>query len=268
MPKQWQGLIFSLAVLAMFLILAPEIQSPGAIINQTIGQTSVTISPAANFPDQTNNLNIETHSAIAKEIGNGKIFYEFNPEQRWPLASLTKLMAVVAATENIPQSAERDNLIKKMMVVSDNEAAERLAQMLSPEKFVKIMNDKAARLKMEQTSFFDATGLSFLNQSTVKDLDRLVTYISKNHPQIFQWSRESSVMIDGLIYNNINQFAGQPDFLGGKTGWTEDANGNLISLFSGNGKPLVIIVLGASTKNERFAQTEHLKKWTSQSFRQ
>ncbi len=267
MPKQWQGAIFVVIVLAIFLILAPETQSPGAIINKTIHQSSVAVSPEINVPQETNNLDIKTHSALAKEIGNGKIFYEFNPEQRWPLASLTKLMTAVVAMENIPLSAERNNLIKRMMIASDNEAADELARKLGQEKFIAAMNDKAQDLKMEQTSFFDSSGLSFLNQSTVRDLDRLIISITENQPQIFQWSREPSAVIDGQTYFSINHFAGQSDFLGGKTGWTEDASGNLVSLFSGSSHPLVIIVLGTPTKNERFAQTLYLKQWISQYFK-
>lgn len=267
MKRQWQGAIFAIVVLALLLILAPEIQSPGTIINKTIHQSSVAVGPEITVPEETNNLNIKTHSALAKETGNGKIFYEFNPEQRWPLASLTKLMTAVVALENIPQSAERNNLIRRMMITSDNEAAQKLAQFLGEEKFVSEMNDKARDLKMDQTGFFDTTGLSFLNQSTVRDLDRLVTYITEDQSQIFQWSRELSAVIDGQTYFNINRFAGDPDSLGGKTGWTDDAGGNLVSLFSGDQRPLVIIVLGTPTKGERFTKTEDLKKWIFQSFK-
>ena len=59
------------------------------------------------------------------------------------------------------------------------------------------MQNKALQLGMKQTSISDPTGLSFLNQSTVKDLEKLVDYIIKNQPQIFQFSRqkESALMV-------------------------------------------------------------------------
>ena len=38
----------------------------------------------------------------------------------------------------------------------------------------------------------------------------------------------------------------RPDFIGGKTGYTDQADGNLLSVFSYEGHPIVIIVLGTS----------------------
>lgn len=136
------------------------------------------------------------------------------------------------------------------------------------EKFVDLMQIKAADLGMRQTTFFDPAGLSVLNQSTASDFHKLVNYILKNHAFIFRTSRETSTSIRELesgavrILPNINQFAGEPSFLGGKTGYTDDANGNLISIFRHQDREFLIMVFGTS---DRFGETEKLYEWLKNS---
>jgi D-alanyl-D-alanine endopeptidase (penicillin-binding protein 7) len=154
-----------------------------------------------------------------------------------------------------------------MMIVSDNAAAEALAALGGGEAFVARMNQKARALGMADTSFSDASGLSYLNQTTVLDLDKLVAHIGETYPEIFAWSREPSVAVNGTELRNINAFTGRPDFEGGKTGFTDEANGNLISLFRTDRGTLVVIMLGAPDKQERFVQTERLHTWLSQHFK-
>ena len=57
----------------------------------------------------------------------------------------------------------------------------------------------------------------------------------------------------------MNVFAGEKEFLGGKTGYTDEASGNLISLFRLNSQPLFIAVFGSEN---RFADTRILYDWT------
>ena len=55
-----------------------------------------------------------------------------------------------------------------------------------------------------------------------------------------------------------NQFAGTPEFLGGKTGYTDEARGNLLSLFAIGGQTFTVIVLGT---DDRFGDTERIRSW-------
>lgn len=203
---------------------------------------------------------------IKASVGN-RVFYELNTDQHWPLASLTKLMNGVVALENIPATKTRDNFIRRMMVISDNSAADALADRVGTEHYIALMNAKAQSLAMAQTGFFDASGLSYLNQSTVRDIDKLVTYIILRHPQLFAWSRAKTVRIDGKDYLNINEFASRPDFVGGKTGFTDEANGNLITVFTTASGPITVIMLGAPTKEDRFIETALLFSWATRHFK-
>lgn len=214
-------------------------------------------------------------SALVKDMSTGAELFNASPQRQWSLASLVKLMTAVVALENLPEDqllvASRravstegaagflvvgkkysiSELLRSLLVFSSNDAAEVLAESLGREQFILAMNTKANQLKMTNTRFFDPSGLSALNQSTTEDLAKLIGYIFKERPQILMISREA---IEGATH----PFAGQPDFIGGKTGFIDEAGGNLVSLFNYQGRPLLIIVLGS---NQRAEDTKILHDW-------
>lgn len=238
---------------------------------------------------------MKTQSAVAKLLYPDFDFYLLNQNNRWPLASLTKLMTAVVALEELDQNKiikispaavaaegpagnlEVDeeytvfDLLKAMLVVSSNDAAQAIAEFYGLPDFISAMNKKALALGMRETSFVDATGLSFLNQSNIEDLSKLAKYIYNRHPEIWEITRKKSVKIVDLSKNketellNINNFAfnGHPDFLGGKTGFTDQAGGNLLSIFDYNGKKVLVIVLGTE---DRFGETEKLYNWVKNAY--
>jgi D-alanyl-D-alanine carboxypeptidase len=206
---------------------------------------------------------LDLQSALIKDLESNSYYLRMKTQQQWPMASLTKLLTSVIALEKITPSAKVDQLVKRMMIYSDNRAAEQLAEAYGRQEFLTAMQEKTEQLGMKNTSIFDESGLSFLNQSTVEDLEKLVVYITKKHPKIFQFSRELEIVVNNNRRKNINKFAGQSDFLGGKTGYTDEAHGNLITLFEFNGHPVMIIVLGTANRHERFNQTNILRKWIS-----
>jgi len=215
--------------------------------------------------------NLHLQSALVKYLGSPSALLGLNTSQRWPIASLTKLLTAAVALENIKPSPNVTDLIKLMIFTSQNEAAEKLANLyqcqtpcLSPrEEFIRLMQAKAQALAMTDTIILDPAGLSFINQSTVQDLEKLVIYLAKRHPQIFQLTREEKIVVNGREFTNPNKFAGQANFMGGKTGYTDEASGNIISIFEHQGQPLLIIALGAANKVERSTQTKILFEWTT-----
>lgn len=210
---------------------------------------------------------LDLESALAKNIENNFYFLRHKTSQRWPIASLTKLITAVIAYEKIDKSKTVDDLVKRMMIVSDNQAAENLANLLGRDKFIAAMKAKVEELGMGQTSIFDPTGLSLQNQSTIDDLEKLTGYIIKNHSQILQFSRDKYLYYKNKNMPSINQFAGNFNFLGGKTGYTAEARGNLLSVFQYQGQPILVIVLGTPNEEDRFRQTEEIFKWIFKFYR-
>jgi D-alanyl-D-alanine carboxypeptidase len=239
-------------------------------------------SPDATLPE------VKAQAALAVDLESGQEFLALNPHQRWPVASLTKLMtAVIAKTEiglektitvsetavSAPgagggfmagESYLSKDLIASLIAVSSNDAAEALAEYYGRDTFIAKMNELASKLSMTETSFKDPTGISPLNQSTVTDLFKLLAFIYKKHPDILVAAQNKETEIRELrsqtkrklLSNNI--FSGRSDFLGGKTGYTEEAGENLVSIFSYLNRPLLIIILGSQ---DRFGETEHILKW-------
>ncbi|PIT93032.1 MAG: hypothetical protein COU06_02110 [Candidatus Harrisonbacteria bacterium CG10_big_fil_rev_8_21_14_0_10_38_8] len=233
-------------------------------------------------------LGINALGVVVKEINSLAPLLEREGDKQWPVASLTKIMSSLIATENfglgtyVPISTEAvltegvsgnfrsgesftvEDLVKSMMVVSSNDGAFALYEYGEREEFTAKMNLKAESLGMSKTSFSDPTGLSYLNVSTPNDLQKLVQYVYSKQPFIFDISREKAVIIHdnttgtSRALENINSFSGVDNFLGGKTGYTDEAGQNLLSLFSHNNRTFMIIVFGSE---DRFNETQRLYDW-------
>lgn len=238
---------------------------------------------------------IYSRLALIRFLNDNNKIYELNVDSQWPLASITKLMTAIVASEHLGADkiititdemilAEGDSgnfkagekfmvsdLIKAMLMLSSNDAAEALARDFSYDNFMSFMNDKAKDLNMNSTKFFDPNGLSARNQSTPNDISKLVSYLYESRQDILKITAtksdyivEQNTKIKKWISSN-NEFAGQSDFIGGKTGFIDEAQGNLVSVFNysslggsaygGKKEPVAIIVLGSQ---DRFGDTRKL----------
>jgi D-alanyl-D-alanine endopeptidase (penicillin-binding protein 7) len=147
---------------------------------------------------------------------------------------------------------------------SSNVAAEAIADTYGYNNFIAEMNARAAAWGMTNTFFDDPSGLSASNQSTADDFLKLAQIIYNRYPEILETTENQQVYITEqntgkkVLVKTINDFAGDPDFIGGKTGHTAQADGNLFSVFRYDNHPLFIVVLGTS---DRFIDTEKLFAW-------
>ena len=244
---------------------------------------------AASLCNLINPDEVDAKAVLVKyqNPSTGSVVFEINLKKRWPIASLSKLMTSVIAAEKLDWNREVvmsekavdsdgiaggfgigevfsvGDLIKAMLTVSSNDAAVAIAETLGENEFVDAMQSKASELRMLQTTYLEPSGLSFVNQSTASDLAKLVDYIYQNHPELLEISRQKETTIMELKTKrartliNINHFAGQPDFIGGKTGYIDEAGKNLASLFNINGRIFLIVVLGS---DDAFKMTNKLKQ--------
>lgn len=280
------GLIFGIVVVLTVAIFRETDSSYISRVEEPI-EGDIIDQPATT--PITEVLNISAAGAYTLD---GSELYSLRADKRWPIASITKLMTAVTAdklylsgevedyelititeemvaTEGasgglmVNEIFRADDLVVAMMLVSSNDAAAALAMHYGEEAFVDEMNKFAASLGMIDTNLVDSTGLSVQNLSTVEDLRRLAKFVFEEQPYIFNISRKQSDSIVDRVrgtrkkLNNINTFAGTDEFLGGKTGSTPEAEGNLISIFKVSGRvdPVIIIVLGT---DDRFGETENI----------
>lgn len=237
---------------------------------------------------------ITARAVVVLNLETGDNLFELNTADYWPIASITKLVTSVITRELIGNNEmikideETSNtegnagdlrpgeiyssldLIKAMLLVSSNDAAEGLARFWGRQKFIEAMNTKARDIGMRNTIFFDPTGLIMTNQSSVNDLVILIKYILAKHEDVFKITRYKQLTINDLAYHrqnvlkNINALVLNPDWIGGKTGYIDESGGNLVSLFKTTAsgsfeQQYLIIVLGS---DDRFADTLKLWEWT------
>lgn len=274
-------------------LITQTISSTSVYANNNLSKPYFLVRPALLVAPHLKNdhkqkqlsVNIDAAAAFAKDLINQHVYLSYNSYAKWPIASITKLMTALVAIEKVGVNKEIEiseeavktegvsgdfkageiftvsDLIKAMLVVSSNDAAAAIAEFYGKENFVAEMNKKAEVLNMSDTHFEDPTGLSPLNQSTIGDLEKLVMYLWQNNRDLFDISRSKQVVITeqnskiNRVLNNINYFAGRSEFLGGKTGYIDEAGGNLVAVFNNYGRPLLIIVFGA---DDRFAETEKI----------
>ncbi|MCK5095919.1 MAG: D-alanyl-D-alanine carboxypeptidase [Candidatus Pacebacteria bacterium] len=143
--------------------------------------------------------------------------------------------------------------------------------MSSKEFFIKSMNDHARSLGMENTIFYNETGLDITDlrsgaYSSAHDLALLFEYIIKNEPTLLEATRKGSAEMtstNGILHvaRNTNQGVEfTSGLLASKTGYTDLAGGNLGVVFdSGLGTPIIVVVLGSSVEG-RFRDAEILSE--------
>lgn len=173
----------------------------------------------------------------------------------------------------------KSDLLKTALVASANSAALALAHStgLTDEQFVEAMNTKAQLLGMRSTRFVEPTGLNAGNVSTVIDLAMLMRTITV-YPRLLEPLTEDEHRMmkrDGsgqplpgnqeVITTTTNRLLKENDQLivAGKTGFTDEAGYNLVTLARDNeGHKLIVVLLGGVDETSRFTETHTLAQWT------
>ncbi len=238
-------------------------------------------------------LKLEAKAFVVYDIEVGKLIAGQQEHQPLSLASITKLMTVLIASENLEsrtpitinqttietegglRQGERwflANLAALTLVSSSNDGATALAESATTETgqndFIKQMNEKSLALGLGDLFFTNPTGLdnnSVLGgRGSALSVAKLLAYIMKNEPEIFSATRESVLeekSLDNLnhLVLNTNEVVNEiPGLIASKTGYTDVAGGNLAIVANlGLHRPVAIVVLGSS-KPGRFADTKKL----------
>ena len=108
------------------------------------------------------------------------------------------------------------------------------------------MNAKANELGMQNTRFYDPTGLSRDNVSTAQDLVKMVA-AARNYPLIQQYSTAATLSVDGLggremRFSNTNPLVRAPRGIGVKTGFISEAGLCTVMEAKINQRPVIIVL--------------------------
>jgi len=248
---------------------------------------------------------IQAKSAIVTDLNTGEIIYSKDSETPRPLASITKVMTALVAyesTEDLNKSVyityealntegesflslgekfKLKELIDFTLISSSNDGAAAILNAIQNENenfdFVNQMNITANKIGMKNTHFVNETGLdndltSASAFGSASDINILMSYVLKNHPEIFERTSnikykeysESGILHD--IENTNNAIPNLQNIIASKTGYTDIAGGNLaIIVDPGLNRPISIVVLG-STLHGRFNDVLKLSDGLGQYF--
>jgi D-alanyl-D-alanine endopeptidase (penicillin-binding protein 7) len=166
-------------------------------------------------------------------------------------------------------SLTRSEMLKLALMSSENRAALALARSYpgGPAALVAAMNAKARVLGMENTRFFDPTGLDSDNVSTAQDLVKMVS-AARYYPLIHQYTTSSSHSVEGLKgrtmrFRNTNPLVRNASWDIGlsKTGYINEAGQCLVMEAKINQRPVIIVLLDSWGKRTRVGDANRIKKW-------
>jgi D-alanyl-D-alanine carboxypeptidase (penicillin-binding protein 5/6) len=136
------------------------------------------------------------------------------------------------------------------------------------EKFVEKMNQKAKEIGMENTIFYNPTGLKDggLNKSSASDLAKLLKYILKEKPEILRISTQKTIydaphsIFEIKLPDNQKLIGGKTGFLpGSEVGSKNGGWGCMVFVFKNEKGILFLnIILGAKSAEDRVIQMQKL----------
>ena len=246
----------------------------------------------AVFAEGNTDLGLNAKSAILMEEATGNILYESNPDERLPIASVTKVMTMLLIMEAVDsgkislddmvtvsenamsyggstmflETGEQltvNDMLKGIAVASANDGCVAMAEHLagSESAFVDMMNEKAKELGMENTHFMNTNGLDEDDHySSARDVAIMSRELMK-HETIFNYTSIWMDTLRGVKFQlaNTNKLIRFYDGANGlKTGSTSKALCCLSAAAKRNDMQLIAVVLGAPTSAERFASAKSL----------
>lgn len=274
-------LAFALALSAMTGSFAAGVVSVALLPTQ---------NPSYRNPLALQNVSVSAKAALLLDVKTGRVLYQKNANQELPLASLTKLMAaqvalaahdgdtVVQITNDalkpegdsglrIGDAFPLNDLVRLALVASSNDAAAAAATAFGDD-YLLAMNSVAQDLGLTKTRFLNPTGLDLNEENagaygSAYDMARMTAAFFKDHPDLFEATMHADVSVPQGEGNLVAAATAaplldMPGLIGGKTGFTDLAGGNLVVAFDLEvGRPVVAVVLG-STREGRFSDIRAL----------
>lgn len=243
--------------------------------------------------ENNNSLNLESGAAILIEQKTGQVLYSHNIHEQLRPASVTKVMSILLIMEainsgkinydtQIPCSENAssmggsqiwldqtetltvDEMLKAICVVSANDCVMAMAEYIagSEEGFVKMMNDKAKELGMNDTTFKNCHGIDEDGHVTSSyDISLMSRELLNKYPEVTKYTTiwndslrdgKSELVNTNKLVRNYNGCTGL------KTGSTSQALFNLSASATRDGLSLIAVIMKAPTSVIRFKNASSL----------
>ena len=236
-------------------------------------------------------LEVNAEAAVVMDADSGRLLYAQNPDKRLANASTTKIMTALLTLEQPDQdryftvdsdaiqvegttmglqpgdSVTLHQLAAGMLLPSGNDAANAAAVEIagSEEAFVRLMNQRAAELGLENTQYRNPSGLDAEGHySSARDLATLAAHALENKDFADIVSKQEIRMAFGnppynrSLYTTNKLLERYPYAIGVKTGYTDDAGLCLVTAAEKDGTRLIIVTLnGKDDVNTHMRLYEH-----------
>lgn len=267
------------------------------------------VSPLFGTLSYAEEIELTAKAAILVDMKTGQVLYENNADMRWAPASTTKIMTALVALEHadidtkmkasanainaipldyglagirIGEEMELEHLLNFVLIISANEAANVIAENISPtgriNEFVDLMNEKASELGLKNTHFTNTYGLDAdEHYSSARDL--VITSMEAMKIPVFREIvakktvplpdtnlRKSSdwenwhIDTTNKLLNSTSQYYDR--VTGIKTGYTSKAGRCLVfSAVNNEGLELIGVILGTETYDILFSESQQLLEY-------
>jgi D-alanyl-D-alanine endopeptidase (penicillin-binding protein 7) len=255
--------------------------------------------PTAPYKKDPTRLGLDARARAATVVDwdSGATLFEKNADDRLSIASITKLMtALVVLSDGVDlakpveilgsdhrpggipyvapgEQVTVDDLLHLSLVASANNATVALARSSgkSLEEFAARMNAMAAEIGMRDAQFVEPTGLDPKNSASARDVAVLVRR-ALSDPKISEIATLRSYAFTAVTGRHhavrstdelFGSFLDKPPytFLGGKTGYLDEAGYCFGAAAENGGNKVVAVVLGAGSRDERFKEVKSLLYW-------
>ena len=229
---------------------------------------------------------------LVVDAASGRVLFAERATDPWFPASVTKLMTVYVALDQIrqgrasmdmllamgPDAASQppskiglkvgmtmtlENAMKIIMVKSANDIAHMIGENLgggTVEGFATLMNDAARRLGMRESRWTNPSGLPDSRQQTsARDMAVLARALITEFPEHEHLFRIGAVKLGAKIMRNHNGMLGRyPGADGMKTGFICSGGFNIVASATQNGRRVIAVVFGYPSARERDLRTADL----------
>lgn len=258
--------------------LAPGQAPPEELPVLADGECGVTAPAGFRVPEE-----VLASSWIVADLDSREVIAQKDPHGRYRPASVIKALLALVAIEKLDlrqkvtvshESAAQvgsavgigeggtytvEQLLQGLLMASGNDAAHALAQELGGDEVaLRLVNEKAAALGTTDTrvatySGLDAPGMS----SSAFDLG-IIYAAAFADPTFARLVGTEKVDFPGYddhegyeLWNDNGLFMNDPDGIGGKTGFTDDANHTFVGALDRDGRRLVAVVLDTTVDKAR-----------------
>jgi len=251
------------------------------------------------------NFQTKAKQALVMDFDSGSVLFQKNADQHMPPASLAKLMTMEVVFHSLKtgelnfdtpfnisldvwkrggansggstmfaalnSDIRLEDLIRGVIIQSGNDAAMAIAEGMAGSEyaFAGLMNQRARKIGLENSTFRNSTGLPDPDQLvTSRDLAVLARHIVKTYPELYKIYSEPDFIWNKVRQRNRNPILGKVQGADGmKTGYTEASGYGLVGSAQQNGRRIIVVLNGMDSKRERSAEAVKILRWAFRAFR-